>query len=89
MPDSNKQRRSPSDLISASELACYAYCPEQWRLQYGLGLPTRNQKSMDAGTRHHHRKASAERLAAGLLTLGRGIAVVVVCGLLWLLWRHQ
>ena len=32
-------------MISASEIACWAYCPEQWRLQYGLGLEPENKGS--------------------------------------------
>jgi len=54
-------------LVTASEIACYAYCPEQWRLQYGLGLPAENREVLAAGTRHHERKAGAERVAGGLL----------------------
>ena len=29
------KRRKPNDLVTAQEIACFAYCPEQWRLQYG------------------------------------------------------
>ena len=25
-------------MVSAHEVACFAYCPEQFRLQYGLGV---------------------------------------------------
>ena len=32
-----RKPKQPTDLISAQEIACFAYCPEQWRLQYGLG----------------------------------------------------
>jgi hypothetical protein len=32
------RRQRPADLISAQEVASFAYCPESWRLQYGLGL---------------------------------------------------
>jgi hypothetical protein len=42
-------------LISASEIACYAYCSEQWRLEYGLGLASDNQawpvRSIGTGNR--------------------------------------
>ena len=34
-------------LVTATEIACFAYCPEQWRLQYGLGLPAENQAALD------------------------------------------
>jgi hypothetical protein len=82
------KRHGPDDLISAAEIACFAYCPEQWRLQYGQGLPAENQAALDAGTRHHERKAVAERLAGGAIDLGRFLAVLaVVALLLWLWWR--
>jgi hypothetical protein len=65
-------------LISASEIACYAYCPEQWRLQYGLKLEPGNRAALDAGTRHHRWKAAAERLAGGLIGLGVSLAVIAL-----------
>jgi hypothetical protein len=72
------------ELITATEIACFAYCPEQWRLQYGLELLPANKAALDAGTRHHARKAVAERLAGGLVVLGR--ALMVVAALVLLLW---
>src|SRR4051794_2417013 len=54
-------RQKPDGLVTASEIAAFAYCPEQWRLQYGLGLRAENQAALGAGTRHHERKALAER----------------------------
>jgi hypothetical protein len=78
-------RRQPDDLVTASEIACWAYCPEQWRLQYGLGLAPENRAELEAGRRHHGRKAAAERLAGGSLALGRLLAVLAALGLLlWL-----
>jgi hypothetical protein len=82
------KRRKPNDLVTAQEIACLAYCPEQWRLQYGLGLPPANQAALDAGNRHHARKAVAERIAGGLVTLGRALMLLaLVVLLLWLLSR--
>jgi hypothetical protein len=64
------------------------YCPEQFRLQYGLGLPAENQAAMDAGTRHHGRKAGAERLAGSSIGLGRlAVLVALLLLLLWVLTR--
>ena len=40
-------------MVTAQEIACWAYCPEEWRLQYGLGLEPENQASLKAGNRHH------------------------------------
>jgi len=44
-PDRNREH-----LISTSEIAAYANCPEQWRLAYGLGLEPGNRQAMHAGT---------------------------------------
>jgi hypothetical protein len=44
-----KQESGP-ELITANEIACWVYCPEQWRLQYGLGLEPANRAAIDAGT---------------------------------------
>jgi hypothetical protein len=71
-------------LITASEIACFAWCPEAWRLQYGLGLPAENQAALDAGTRHHARKAAAERLAGWSIRLGQ--VIVIAALLLLILW---
>ena len=60
-----RKRGRVSDLVSAAEIGCWVYCLEQWRLQYGLGLPPENRKALAAGDRHHARKAMAERIAAG------------------------
>ncbi len=78
---------STSELITATEIACYAYCPEQWRLQYGHGLEPANRAVMATGTRHHARKTVAERIAGGLMMLGQFLAVVAAVVLLLLLWR--
>jgi len=37
----------------------FVYCPEQWRLEHGLGL--KPVAALDAGDRHHAGKAIAER----------------------------
>lgn len=81
--------KRPETLITAAETACFAYCAEQWRIQYGLGLKPGNRAALDAGTRHHDRKAVAERVAGGSISLGRLIVAVamVVLLLIWLVWR--
>ena len=40
------------EFVTAAEIACWAYCPEQWRLQYGLELLPVNREPLDAGTRN-------------------------------------
>ena len=76
-------------LISSHEIACFAYCPEQWRLQEGLKLPPANQEEWRAGTRHHGRKAAVEAVAGSSIGLGWwliALALAVLLGLR-LLWR--
>jgi len=73
-------------VVSASELAAYVYCPEQWRLEHGLGLEPANRAEMNAGTQHHERKAGAEQVAGKLITLGSLLAVLAVVALLLVLW---
>jgi hypothetical protein len=71
-------------LVSASEIACWAYCPEQWRLQYGLGLAVENQGATDAGKQHHACKVVAEWMAGGAIAVGR--LLVAIAAVLLLLW---
>jgi hypothetical protein len=81
--------KRPDDLITATEIACWVYCPEQWRLQYGLGLEPGNQGALNAGDRHHARKAVAEREAGAPIALGRVLLVLAVLAalLLWVFTR--
>ena len=75
-----------SEMVTATEIASWVYCPEQWRLEYGLGLEPENRAALAAGTRHHARKAVAERIAGGSITLGRFLAVLAAVVLLLLIW---
>jgi len=43
--------RGQDGLISAQEIACYVYCREAWRIQYGLGLKPSNRAALDAGAK--------------------------------------
>lgn len=85
----NRKRGRGAEMVTASEIAAFVYCREAWRLEHGLGLEAGNQAALDAGERHHARKASAERIAGGAVAIGRLVAVVavVVLLLLWMLWR--
>jgi hypothetical protein len=80
------RRKPEDDYVTASEIASYAYCPEQWRLEYGLGISPENRPAMDAGAQHHQQKAAAERVAGGSITLGRFLAVLAAMVLLLLWW---
>lgn len=62
------------------------FCPEQWRLQHGLGLEPANRKELAAGTRHHSRKAAAERVAGVAIALGRVLLVLALLAGLLLVW---
>ncbi len=79
----------PADVVTAHEIATFVYCPEQWRLEYGLGLEPGNQASLRAGTLHHERKASAERRASKLLSIGGKIvtAALILLFVRWILDR--
>jgi hypothetical protein len=74
--------------VSASEIAAFVYCKESWRLAE-LGLEPGNQSDLDAGTRHHGRKATAERIAGMAIGLGQKLVIVALLLLLilWLVWR--
>jgi hypothetical protein len=79
-------RRGPDDIVTAAEIAAFVYCAEQWRLEYGLGLEPGNRAVMNAGTRHHGRTATAERVAGGAVAVGRFLAVIATVALLLLVW---
>ena len=79
-----KQGRG-SEMVTASEIAAFVYCPEAWRLEHRLGLEAGNRAAMEAGGRHHERKAAAELVAGGFIGIGRLVAVLAVLALL-VLW---
>jgi hypothetical protein len=84
----SRKRNSPIGLVTASEISCWVYCPEQWRLQHGLGLEAENRAVLESGTRHHARLGMAERIAGAVLSLGRLLIVVGLAALLlWVLQR--
>ena len=81
--------RDGDDFVSAAEIGDFVFCPEAWRLGHGLGLEPGNRAVLDAGDRHHARKAVAERVAGGAIGIGCRLAVVAVMALLlwWVLSR--
>jgi hypothetical protein len=62
---------------------------EAAQLREQLGLRAQNHAARNAGTRHHARKAVAERLAGGSIGLGRilVIAAMLLLLILCLVWR--
>ena len=92
----NESSREPSRLISASEVASWAYCPEQWRLSYAQGkIPhPKSRAVMRAGERHHAVNTAAERVAARAIRVGNRLVastllllLLVVALLLAMIWR--
>ena len=76
-----RHRASHSDVVSASEVASWVYCPEQWRLQYGLGHESENVALLKRGERFHASTAAVERSSGRILRLA-GILIVVAALLL-------
>jgi hypothetical protein len=65
----DRKPSSFSDAISASEIASFAYCPEQWRLQYGLGHASENVAFLKQGEGLHAKTASVEVSSRGVFRL--------------------
>lgn len=83
---SEMRRTDKPDMLTAAEIASWAYCPEAWRLEHGLGLEPENRAARHAGGRHHARKAAAERLAGMMISLGGLLMALAALGPLLLLW---
>ena len=74
-------KRNP-DLVSASDIASYSYCPEAWRLGQGLGLAAGNEEQRLRGERVHVQTAAVERhstaaLRVGFVLLALGVVALV------------
>jgi hypothetical protein len=75
------------DTVTASEIGNFVFCQESWRLAQ-LGHRSANQAIQRAGTSHHAWKAAAERIAGGLIAVGRMLIVAALLALLLAyLWR--
>ena len=70
--DDSTARKIPRKprLVSASEIASWAWCPESWRLECGLGEKPANQKALRRGGRFHDLTAVFERFSRAVLRLG-------------------
>ena len=71
-------------LISASEVACWCYCPEQWRLSYPQGKTplAKSRTAMRAGERHHAVNSGAERVATTVTRAGNRLVALTLVTLL-------
>lgn len=57
------------EVVSASEIASWAWCPESWRLE-ALGHEPENRAALKRGERRHALNALFERWSALALKLG-------------------
>lgn len=74
-------KRHPDDVVSASEIASWAWCPESWRLGQGLGLRPGNEERLEEGERIHARTAVIERHSGAALRVGLVLLVLGVVAL--------
>ena len=72
-----------SDVVSASEIASWEWCPEAWRLQ-ALGEEPENREELARGEAFHARTAATEVLSRRAAFLGRCLLVLAL--LVTLLW---
>jgi hypothetical protein len=78
------------EMVTAHEIGCFVYCPEQWRLQYGLGLSPQNQESLAHGRRFHAHTSLADMIAGWAIRLGMFVlaaAFLFVLVVVWQRWR--
>ena len=69
-------------IVSASEIASFVYCPEQWRLQHGLGNDSENVAVIDRGEAFHVETARLE--VATRKASRRGLLLVALAAILLL-----
>jgi hypothetical protein len=68
------------DIVSASEIASYAFCPEAWRLGSALGLTANNERELTRGEKTHENFAAAEQASHSAIWIG--LALIVLGALL-------
>jgi hypothetical protein len=73
-------KRTADDVVSASEIGSWAFCPEAWRLQ-SLGCESENKAALERGESSHAKTAAVERhstvaLRLGLVLLALGVIVL-------------
>lgn len=57
------------DVVTASEIASWAWCPESWRLE-SLGAEPSNRAELARGETHHAKKAAFEERSRSAISLG-------------------
>jgi hypothetical protein len=51
MGDHKDKRAIGGAMVTATEIACWVYCPEHWQLQYGEGRSPKNWNMVEPKTR--------------------------------------
>jgi hypothetical protein len=72
------------DVVSASDIASWAWCPESWRLD-SLGAEPSNRVELARGETHHVQKAAFEERSRSALSLGWCLLFAALVGLVALL----
>lgn len=70
-------KRHDSDVVSASEIAEWAWCPEAWRLK-SLGHESINRAALEKGERDHEKKASFEVVSHSAISFGWSLLIAAV-----------
>src|SRR5262249_27914316 len=73
------------DVVSASEIAAWAWCPESWRLS-ALGAEPENRAALKRGEKFHARTAAFESRSRSAISLGAWLVAVALVSLVvfWL-----
>jgi hypothetical protein len=72
-----------TEVVSASEIASWEFCPEAWRLE-ALGEDPENLEELARGEAFHARTAANEVLSRKAAALGWWLLVIaVLVSLLW------
>jgi hypothetical protein len=68
-------KRQDPEIVSASEIAAYAWCPESWRLD-AIGAKPTNQAALARGERAHAKNAAVEVESRSAISLGWWLILV-------------
>jgi hypothetical protein len=68
------------DMVSASAIASWGYCPEAWRLGCALGMKPTNERELSRGEMTHENFSAVEKSSQGAMRLG--LALILLGALL-------
>jgi hypothetical protein len=69
--------RRRSDVVSASEIASWAWCPESWR-QNSLGAEPENTEALQRGEILHGKTAAFEGRSEAAIAVGRWLILAAL-----------